>query len=534
MTRARWILSAASLFALWLLGALVFLPGMQGTLEAAAQEVLSKQPELKNRMGALRLTFDGQQAHLHGNVRTPQDRSRIEAAVGNLVRAPTPLSSGLGLHLNPVGGVRSEIEIVPYAPGWLLLAADGPRARLLGTAASAYEARDLARSVQDQWDTRGGSAAGLPATDAEAHDEAASVSATLRGIPTPPTGAQAWLARIGQGWRQLALQSADGTLLAQARDAGVSEEEWQRQVLPALHELRATQIQEQRAEMDTERLVRLPPGHLFLATSGQEIILRGEVGSDAMKRTVLEEALQAFSPRRLHDQIRVSNDRRPSGDFGPITTALLPEKDKPKGKTCFLGLAGDAWKPVDWQIAVKEQTWKNDLSGMLDLQELQADSAVVSSWLDGTLAHTPPSSQVVQPAFLTLAVFGHRVILSGQVAEEAAHARCIAAVRRAYSPPFLVISDAFRVHADCTASRGILHTVKSLPPAPPPHGTGIFAIAQPGGDWEVMPVTRDLVEAGGISRSGKVPAGIPAAAVEELSAEAVEELRLHLAHPEFP
>ena len=534
MTRARWILSAASLFVLWLLGALVFLPRMQRSLEAAAQDTLSKQPELKNRLGALQLSFDGQQANLRGSVRTPQDRSRIETAAGDLVRAPIPLFGDLGLHLNPVSGVHSEIEIVPYAPGWLLLAANGHQARLLGTAANAYEARDLARSVQDQWNTRGGSAEGMPGTDAEAHDEAASVSTTLRGTPPPSAGAQAWLTRIGQGWRQLALQSADATLLSQARDAGVSEEEWRRQVLPAIEELRAVQRQQQRVEMDAERLVRLPPGHLFLAARGQEIILRGEVGSEAMKRTVLEEALQAFSPRRLHDQIRVSTDRRPSGEFGPITTALLPEKDKPQGKTCFLGLAGDAWKPVDWQIAVKEQTWKNDLPGMLDLREVQADSAAVSSWLDGTSADLPTASQSVRPAFLSLAVFGGRVILSGQVAEAAAHALCVDAVRRTYSPPFLVISDSLHVHGDCTASRGILHTLKSLPPAPKAGSAGILAVARPGGDWEVMPVTQDLVEAGGIARSGKVPAGIPAAVVEELSAEAVEELRLHLAHPEFP
>ncbi|MBB5033415.1 BON domain-containing protein [Prosthecobacter vanneervenii] len=534
MTRARWILSAASLFALWLLGALVLLPVMQRTLEAAAKDTLSKQTELKDRLGALQVTFDGQQAHLRGSVRTAQDRNRIEAAVRDLVRAPAPLSGGLGLHLNPVGGVRSEIEIVPYAPGWLLLAANGPRARLLGTAANAYEARDLARSVQDQWDTRGGSTEGMPGTDAEVHDEAASVSTTLRGIPAPSTGAQAWLARIGQGWRQLALQSADATLLSQARDAGVSEEEWKKQVLPALEELRALHLKEQRAELDAERFVRLPPGHLFLAARGQEIILRGEVGSEAMKRTVLEEALQAFSPRRLHDQIRVTTDRRPSGEFGPITTALLPEKDKPGGKTCFLGLAGDAWKPVEWQIAVKEQTWKNDLPGMLDLRELQADSAVVSSWLDGTGGTSPSQPQAMQPAFLSLAVFGSRVILSGQVAEAAAQALCVDAVRRAYSPPFLVMSDSFRVHGDCAASRGILNTLKSLPPAPKAGSAGIFAIARPGGDWEIMLVTQDLVEAGGIARAGKVPAGIPAAVVEELSAEAVEELRLHLAHPEFP
>jgi hypothetical protein len=78
---------------------------------------------------------------LSGAVRTAQDRSTLEQAVSELVRAPTPLAASLGLRLNPVSAVHNEIEVAPLPPGWLLLAATGtaevcgsPRGRVLRAA----------------------------------------------------------------------------------------------------------------------------------------------------------------------------------------------------------------------------------------------------------------------------------------------------------------------------------------------------------------------------------------------------------------
>ncbi|MCF7788745.1 MAG: hypothetical protein K9N47_21655 [Prosthecobacter sp.] len=533
MTRARWILSAASLFALWLLGALVCLPHLQRDLKTAAQDVLSQQPDLRNRTGGLQIGFNGQQARLTGSVRTQEDRSRVENAVRDLVSLPAPLSLGLGRHLNPVSAVQSEVEVIPSPPGWMLLAADGPHARLLGTAANEYEARDLARSVQEAWSIQGGVSEGMPGTDAGNHDEAANVSTTLRTVPAPQASVQAYLARIGLPWKELTLGKSDADLLAEARALGVSEAEWEHQVRPALDELRASQQQQQLLQVKNNFLARLLPGYLFVAVRDQQIILRGEVGSAAMKQEILEDAIKAFAHRRLHDEIRVSAQRRPSGDFGPITTALLPEEGKAGGKSCFLSFSGEAWKTVDWQIAPREQSWKNDLPAGLDAKSLQNDSAMLSSWLQGDDSVAPPPSQPSAPAFIALAVFGTKAIISGQVAEEAVRAQLIAAVRLAYGPQFIVMSDQVHVSGDCEPSGSILHSLKSLPPAPATSSAGMFAIAKPGGTWTLIPVTRELVEAGGLAHSGLLPAGIPAAVVEDLSAETIEQLRLRLAHPDF-
>ncbi|MDZ4405448.1 hypothetical protein [Prosthecobacter sp.] len=530
MTRARWTLSVVTLLVFWLIGALIFVPRMQRDLEAAAQSTLAQQATLAQRLGRLHLAFDGQQAHLTGSVRTIQDRLTIEAAVRDLVSAPTPLTGCLGQRLNPVSAVINEVEVAPYPPGWLLLAATGIRARLLGTAANDYEARDLAHSVQESWSAKGGMAEGTPGTDGDNHDEVANVSTTLRGVPPPQPTAQAHLARIGQPWQEMSLSKTDEALLAEARTLGVSESEWRQNVLPVLRELRGTLKQQHLAEAESTRLAGLPPGHLFIAARDSQVILRGEVGSVTMKRAILDEALAVFAPRRVHDEIRVSPQRRPTGDFGPITTALLPSGKEKNARSFFLGLGGDAWKPVDWQIAAAEQSWKKELPAGLAPALLQHDSTTLTGWLQDDGTHTPAPSLQPEPAVITLALFGSKAVLAGQIAEESVRAQLIAAARQAYGPRILVLSDGVRVRGNCQPASNILHTLKSLPPPPSAGSAGVLAIATPGSTWTHISVTQELIEAGGLAKSTQLPAGIPAGLIEELSAEAIEQLRLHLSH----
>lgn len=527
MTRARWIISSLVLCALWSLGAFVLIPRMERDLAAAAQDTLSRQTSLQKRLGRLQVAFDGQQAVLTGKVRTPDDLHAVETAVRDLVRAPTPLTASLGLRLNPVADVNNAVEVLPFPAGWLLLAANGPQAKLLGTAANEYEARDLFRSVQDGWSARGGTAEDVLAADAENHDEAANVAATLRGIPTPPDMAQAYVARIGETWKELSLNRSDDALFADARAHGVSEEEWNTRVVPVLRGLRDQLKQQQAAEMEKQRLAHLPPAHLFIAARGSQVVVRGEVGSLEMKRAVLDEALEAFSPRRVLDEIRVSPQRRPTGDFGPVTTALLPPTADKNGRSLFVGLSDEAWKAVDWQIAPQEQSWKENLTGGLKPADLLNDSEALTEWLQARNDSTAPPEPA--PAFITLALFDAKVIVSGQVAEESTRSRIVAAVRKAYAPRVIVLHDDLRVHAACRPSTGVAHTVGSLPSA---DAGGVFAIAFPGGSWTSIPVTKDLIEAGGLARCKQLPAGVSAALVEERSAEAIEQLRLWMSRPQ--
>lgn len=532
MTRARWITSAVTLAALWLLGALVLLPRMQRDLEKAAHQALEQPSALAGRIGRLQLSFDGQRARLMGSVRTPQDRQVIESAVREMVHAPTPLAASLGLRLNPVADVLNEVEVAPYPSGWLLLAAADQRARLLGAAANEFEARDLARNLQEHWSVQGGVVEGLPRIDAEGHDEAEAVSTTLRSVPPPQAEAQIHLARIGGPWQPLALDQTDEALLADAGRLGVSNAEWQQFVLPELKQLRAKSKEQQAAAAEQRRLAQLPPGHLFVAVRDQRVVIRGEVGSEAAKQAVLNEALAVFSSPQVSDEIRVNPRRRPTGDFGAITTALLPPRADATGKLLHLGIADEAWKMVDWQVATEAQPWKKGLPARLDASLLAQDSAAVIGWLQGAASTAPVAPW--RPAFISLAVFGSKVVLSGQVAEESVRSQVIAAARRAYAPRRVVLHEDLFLDAACRPSSGSQHTLRSMPAPPSDEGVGIFAIAVPGGDWSLIPVTAALIEAGGLGRSKEVPQGLSATLVEERSAEAIEQLRHWISRPQSP
>lgn len=529
MTRTRWIISAITLGLIWLLGVLLLLPRMQQELVEAAQRALAGHAELRGRLGALKLSFDGQQAVLRGAVRSPRDRDAIVKVIKHELSAGTPVFGSVAARFNPVGSVSDGIDIAPYPPGWLMISATGKQARLLGSAASDFEARDLARSVQALWSAAGGDLHGMPTVTPSEHDEANGVAATLRGLPVPREIAQASIARVGQSWIDLPLQQSDEALREMTRLSGVDDEEWQHQVQPALHQLRDLFSRQQQDEVQRRRLEALPPGHLFFAVQGEQAVLRGEVGSEAVKQEALREALTAFTDLQILDEIRVNAARRPVGDFGPFTSALLPvEQQGTPSKSCFIGFSGDAWRAVDWQTAAAEQSWRSGLPSGLEVAQLTGDSASVSGWLQGEAGYERAAPSSLEPSFLTLAIFGEKALLGGQVAEESTRVRFLAAAQRAYGPRVQVHGGAVRMRGGCRPFSNILHTLGSLPPAPAAKEAGIFAIAVPGGAWITMQASARLVSAGGLARSGMLPRALPAGLVEELSADAIEQLRLHL------
>ena len=525
MNRARWITSAAMLLAFWLLGALWLAPGMQGRLEQAARAALAAQTSLAPRLTNLEVAFEGQQARLSGSVRSAQDRAAAIAVVRHSVRAPTPMLGSLGLRLDPVAAVRDEIEIRPLPPGWLMLAATGPEARLLGTAASEYEARDLARSIQDAWGAHGGRVEGQPGADDARHDEAAAVSATLHGLPLPQPAAALHVAPIGGVWRALPLGEGDEALREQVLLLGVTAAEWQEQVAPALRRVREARERQRQAAEEARRIAALPPGHLFIAVRDGEISLRGELGSEEAKQAVLDEALAIFAAYQLHDEVRVSARRRPEDGFAPLTTALLPPGKDKKGKALFLAADHEAWQPVDWQVSSDAAPWKEQLPSGMPTALLKEDSKAVIDWLQG--AAKPATLARARPAFITVALFDSQAVLCGEVAEEATRAQIIAAARRAYGPRLEVQHEQLVIEPECRPFRGLLNTLKSLPPPPASASAAIFAVAAPAESWRILPVTADLLEPGGLARSGGLSASgsLPAMLVESRSQEAIEQLR---------
>jgi len=519
MNRERWIVSVITVFVLWLPGALILVPSLEKDLENATRRLLESQPQLSGRLGRVSIDFDGQVAHLHGEVRSAQDRVVIEEATRDLVQVPTTFATGISRRLNPVASIRNEIELVPYPPGWLLLAAEGTKAHLIGAAASEFEARDLALSVQDRWSAQGGFLHGQPRIDAHLHDEAVEVTATLRGVPSPQPFAQVHVTKIGGAWRSLALDKSDTALRAEAQALDISEAEWQGEILPILAAMRDKLARQRTAATEAQRLAALPAGHVFLATRSGEVLMRGEVGTHAVKYALLDEAMEVFAPRQIRDEIRVSDQRRPADDFAPVTTALIPPDKDAVGKSLFLGFGGEAWKAIDWEVGDTARPWHKEVPPGVKLEPLLGDSMKTIQWLQGA---TTPSTKPT-PAFIVLAVCGDKAILSGLVAEEATRSQFIAAVRRASTQGRIVLHDDLRLSAASRSWVGVLDAVKSLPPLPSRGAALVLATSQ--SSWIELPITPDLLEAGGIGRSGLLPVDLSPALVESHSAEAIEQLR---------
>jgi hypothetical protein len=180
MTRTRWLIAGLWLLAFWLAAALVVAPRIERDLTTAA---LAATKDLPTGYQAPEVRFEGQQALVSGRVRREEQRAEIVATLKGKLRADSLLGAGL----NPVQSVADELEIVPYPPGWLMIAANGPRGQLLGSAATDYEARDLATLLGQKWSEKGGYLDSHVRPAPEVHDEAPEVQAMLAKLPMPRT-----------------------------------------------------------------------------------------------------------------------------------------------------------------------------------------------------------------------------------------------------------------------------------------------------------------------------------------------------------
>lgn len=72
-----------------------------------------------------------------------------------------------------------------------------------------------------------------------------------------------------------------------------------------------------------------------------------------------------------------------------------------------------AWKPVDWQVTPREQSWKNDLPRGLEASLLQSDSSSLQQLAAGNDSYSPAPSQPKDPSFIALTLFGTKAFVSG-------------------------------------------------------------------------------------------------------------------------
>ena len=525
MTRARWFIAGSWLLLFWLLAGAVWGPMLERRL---ARQALSLTETVQTGYPAVAVSFSGQQAQVIGRVRHEAERREIVAKLAKDMRTPGWLSGGL----NPVTGVRDDLEIAPYPAGWLLLAGQGERGRLLGRLASEYEARDVGRLMEDLWAKAGGRLVPDVLVDPTRFDEAPGITKTLDDLPSPRPheggdGAQVQVASLGGGWERLTLDAADDLLREKLKTYPITEDEWQQVVKPTLDQMRRYQTEERARIAEAERQAKLAPPHVFLAGRDQRVLLRGEVASLKIKRELLNTVIAAFPEWRVLDDLRVNARRRTVAEFGPITTALLPlSQEAGADKSLALGLSGAAWAFVDWQVGETDQPWKKLLPPDLPPALLQEDSHMVTQWLQGSAQGIPTLPIPAQPSFLTLTLLPDKVILAGQLAEEPLRARLVDAVKNAYSVQTVIFSEALLARGTCAPTADVEQTVRSLPPLPKAGEPPVLAFARPGQVWKSLPATPALLEAGALARSPLLPADFPGAMAEDtFASEAYDHLR---------
>ncbi|MDZ4287394.1 MAG: hypothetical protein U0984_05525, partial [Prosthecobacter sp.] len=304
------------------------------------------------------------------------------------------------------------------------------------------------------------------------------------------------------------------------------EAEWEDRVLPAIQATRRHQQSERSREARVQKQAELPPAHVFLAARDHRLLLLGETATLAIKRELLNNIIAMFPDWKVIDDLRINPRRRADGEFGPITTALLPtETEAGADKSLMLGFAGQNWQPVDWQVGREARPWLGMLPKDLPPDLLAKDSTTAIEWLQGSPKGIPSLPLRAQPSFLTLTLLPDRVILAGQLAEEALRIQLIEAAQRAYGAQAVIMADALLARGTCEPSPDVLQTTRSLPPLPGLNDPILIAFTRPGLTWKSLPATPEMLEAGGLVKSKLLPANFPAAMAEDTFAEAFDHVR---------
>lgn len=518
--RKYWFMAIALWAGLMLLGWAVWAARIEKTLEASAREILRQHAEARF-LKEVTVEFDGQQAVLGGKVHKAVMRGLAAQIVGEELRR----SSGIGAALNPVTSVRNDIVIEPLPPGWLLLVLAGERITLLGVTASEDEKEIVSQAVAKLLSKPGVDFKTLVTVDDEHAGTTETLDVTLSSLSARVRvlgdGSAVLMARAGEEWQPVERDGQDSLREALA-SYGVASEQWQQTYAPLLTAVWQRADEQRLATEKSARLAKLPPPHVLLAIKGGDVLLQGDVGTSALKTSLIEAALRAYPGLRVLDQLRVSNERRPVVDaaamLGVFPLASSVGKD---------GLVAVAVPPYSWKSAPLSgddvaAVIRTTIPAGIEPQLVEPDAKKVAQWF-GTGVEPAPNVQI--PPHLTLAVFADRVWLRGQVAEEATRTQILDAARRLYPNHLLV--QFIRLNARCAPVDEALPTARSFPPAPDKDAPGIIAFAIAGEAWHAADVGAATFETGGISKSGILPDGVPPDLANDEFSEALDALKAH-------
>jgi hypothetical protein len=517
--RKNWVIAIAVWAALMLLGWLAWAGRIESSLEALARQALVTHPEAA-QLKDVRVDFEGQTAVLTGKVRKGASRGLAEHIIRVELRKP----SLFGGKLNPVAAVRNQIDFEPLPSGWLVLWVSNERADLSGVAGSQDELEELTESIKKRCDRPGRDFRSTLRVDSDHFSPIKDLEISLTALDREMTSADprgaGLVCQIGDTWTTLHLSDL-GEVKSFLTQKGMIESDWEQIIQPLAKTTSEKWETRVREEAEASRRAKLPLPHLFLASRGENVLVRGIVGTADLKTLVIDAALKAYPEKRIIDEISISTNRRPVVDVSALLLFFPTPSKAADGKHLAFGMPGEGWKIAEMTSTDLEKAIASVLPKGVETTLLDADQTAVLKWLRSLEEEKTASSR----PYLTLAIFGSRVWLRGEVAEEATRSQIVEAVRRTYPNHLLV--QYVRLNPRCMAADGPLQTALSLPSAPEAQSAGILAFAVPGEVWRKVEVTPALLEPNGVSRSGIVPAGPLFQIAAEDFSEALDALRNH-------
>jgi hypothetical protein len=244
-------------------------------------------------------------------------------------------------------------------------------------------------------------------------------------------------------------------------------------------------------EREAARIAALPPPHALLAMRNDLVLVCGEVHDATARRELLAAVMSAMPGKRVLDEVRARGSRRPGAPGGRPRELAELLAAAPAGRSA-VAFGEDGWRTYP-MAEDGARSWRRHLPGELPPEEVEEDARLIRSWArDGQtgVRHSPAPGPA---GFVVLAVFGNRILVGGQVAEESTRAQILASVK-AGSAGIGHVRDEITVNPLCPPANGLPHTLHSLPAL---SGQGVLAVAAPGRPWTAIPLHIGLLEPAG-------------------------------------
>ncbi len=492
---------------LWLGGSFWAASSLRSTMQQHADERLAQAgPLFKD----IRPVVSGLSVTLTGKAGRASDLAQAADFMKSDLRIPSFLGSSYAF--NPVRSVVNEITLELRPQGWGVLAATSGAVHLRGIAGSAMEANRLGLAVRSAGQLGPGFTSDLEA-DGERFIESASLETTLQSTPalTDQVKKLGLLAVTtwGRPWQMLDVAKPAETLRQDIQALGLPDDAWETDLYAEVERVRTARADHEADEKESQRLAALAPGHVILALRGEEVLVRGELGSERAAQLLADAIRLAAKDRIVIDELAHSSHRRPDETSRLLATSLPSLPSGMLVKFVAVGTPEAGWKVIEPEALNVE-----DLSTLtqamlptgLDLRLVLPDMKTSLVWLH-SIDSTPIDRGGPRHApWFMLAAVGKHVYLRGAVADEAVRTQVKAAARRLYSGRELDAD--VRLDASCLSLGQALQTLATLPSPPPVDAPGFIAFAFSGDEWHSQPASLHLLETSGLQASGLLPGGV--------------------------